>query len=107
MFSIITLLFRVSEKTATPTSIVLMGELNRLSFKRQFLAINTMFCFYWRAMIDENISQISWDYLKICIPVVVIMAPVGSFLGSHFHRLVGFNTSSLEYGLILDQPQKN
>uniref|UniRef100_A0A914DUT2 Sulfite exporter TauE/SafE family protein n=1 Tax=Acrobeloides nanus TaxID=290746 RepID=A0A914DUT2_9BILA len=63
-FSIITLLFRVSEKTATPTSIVLM-------------AMNTIFCFYWRAMIDENISQTSWDYLKICIPIVVLMAPFG------------------------------
>ncbi len=29
-----------------------------------------------------------WGYLKVCIPVVVVFAPVGSFLGSHFHRLV-------------------
>ncbi|VDM57268.1 unnamed protein product [Angiostrongylus costaricensis] len=48
IFSIITLLFRVSEKTATPTTIVLM----------------------------------------VTVPVAVTLAPIGSFVGSHFHRKV-------------------
>ncbi|CAJ0943021.1 unnamed protein product, partial [Mesorhabditis belari] len=74
-FSVITLLFRVSEKTATPTTIVLM-------------ALNSMMGFYWRAVIQGGIPQIAWEYVAVCTPVCVTFAPLGSFLGSHFHRLV-------------------
>ncbi len=73
-FSILTLLFRISEKVATPTSVILM-------------AINTLIGFYWRWVIIGGISQEAWDYLFVCVPIVVIGAPLGSFLGSHFHRL--------------------
>ncbi|KAI1713144.1 sulfite exporter tauE/SafE domain-containing protein [Ditylenchus destructor] len=73
IFSCITLLFSVSEKTATPTTIVLM-------------ALNSQFCFYWRGVIMGDISQLAFDYLKVCVPVATTFAPLGSFLGSHFHR---------------------
>ncbi|TMS35598.1 hypothetical protein L596_002966 [Steinernema carpocapsae] len=75
VFSVITLLFRVSEKTATPTTVVLMG-------------LNSQFGFFWRAVMEGNIDQLAWDTLKVCAPVVVTFAPLGSFLGSHFHRLI-------------------
>ncbi|KAK0396171.1 hypothetical protein QR680_001605 [Steinernema hermaphroditum] len=75
VFSVITLLFRVSEKTATPTTVVLMG-------------LNSQIGFFWRAAIEEDIDQLAWDTLKVCAPVVVTFAPLGSFLGSHFHRLI-------------------
>merc|ERR1719431_1312662 len=75
-FSILTLLFRVSEKVATPTSIVLM-------------AINATFGFYWRQMMTETgVETDAWGYLIVCVPVVVVFAPLGSLVASHFHRQV-------------------
>ena len=74
-FAILTLLFRVSEKTATPTSVVLMAG-------------NSIIGFYWRGVMMRAITDETWQYFAVCVPVVVIGAPLGSFLGSHFHRLV-------------------
>lgn len=74
-FSMLTLLFRVSEKVATPTSVILM-------------AFNTVFGFYWREVIQRAVSQDAWDYFIVCVPIVVIGAPIGSLFGTHFHRLV-------------------
>ena len=74
-FAILTLLFRVSEKTATPTSVILM-------------AANSLVGSYWRAVMIKNIAPVTWEYLIVSIPVVVIGAPIGSLIGSHFHRLV-------------------
>ncbi|KAJ1359604.1 hypothetical protein KIN20_018373 [Parelaphostrongylus tenuis] len=75
IFSIITLLFRVTEKTATPTTVVLMG-------------LNSMVGAYYRLIWKGDVSQLALDYLKVSIPVGVTLAPCGSFLGSHFHRQV-------------------
>ncbi|CAB4023177.1 hypothetical protein AWC38_SpisGene16694, partial [Paramuricea clavata] len=74
-FSILTLLFRVSEKTATPTSVVLMAG-------------NTVVGFYWRQVMMEEIHIDSYHYLAVCVPIVVLGAPLGSVIGSHFHRQV-------------------
>lgn len=74
-FSVLTLLFRISEKVATPTSVVLMAG-------------NSLVGFYWRAVMLRGISLEAWEYLFVCIPIVVFGAPIGSVLGSHFHRLV-------------------
>jgi len=74
-FSILTLLFRVSEKVATPTSIVLM-------------AINTCVGFFWRETMQYGVEEDAWGYLKVCAPVVVVFAPLGSIIASHFHRQV-------------------
>ncbi|KAJ1359600.1 hypothetical protein KIN20_018369 [Parelaphostrongylus tenuis] len=75
IFSIITLLFRVSEKTATPTTIVLMG-------------MNSVIGVYYRSVWEDDISPLAVDYVKVTVPVAVTLAPIGSFLGSHFHRKV-------------------
>uniref|UniRef100_A0A914W1B8 Uncharacterized protein n=1 Tax=Plectus sambesii TaxID=2011161 RepID=A0A914W1B8_9BILA len=74
-FSMLTLLFSVSEKVATPTSVILM-------------AFNSQVCFFWRELIMADVSPVSWEYLAVCLPVVVVFAPLGSMLASHFHRLV-------------------
>ena len=74
-FSILTLLFRVTEKTATPTSVVLM-------------AINSCVGFYWRHAMLQAITVEAWEFMAVCVPVVVLGAPLGSVLGSHFHRQV-------------------
>nr|CDJ96474.1 Hypothetical protein CBG11935 [Haemonchus contortus] len=76
IFSIITLLFRVSEKIATPTTIVLMG-------------LNSIIGVYYRVVWEDGVSELALDYIKITIPVAVTLAPIGSFLGSHFHRKSG------------------
>ncbi|VDM57269.1 unnamed protein product [Angiostrongylus costaricensis] len=75
IFSIVTLLFRVSEKTATPTTVVLMG-------------LNSLVGAYYRLIWKGDVSKLALDYLKVSIPVGVTLAPFGSFLGSHFHRQV-------------------
>ena len=75
-FSILCLLFRVSEKVATPTSVVLM-------------AINTCVGFYWRElMTNGGVEQEAWEYMAVCVPIVVFFAPMGSLVASHFHRQV-------------------
>ena len=73
-FAVITLLFRVSEKVATPTSVVIM-------------AINTSIGFFWRACIQQQIEVEAWRYFAVCIPVVVLGAPVGSVISSYLDRL--------------------
>ncbi|KAH8062458.1 sulfite exporter TauE/SafE [Aureococcus anophagefferens] len=75
-FSVLTLLFRVSEKTATPTSVVLM-------------AINTVIAMcYCKWMMREGLEALAWDFFAVCAPIVVVGAPLGSVVGSHVHRLV-------------------
>jgi len=75
-FSMLSLLFRISEKVSTPTSIVLM-------------AINTCVGFFWRElMTDTGAEPEAWKFLAVCVPIVVFFAPFGSFLASHFHRQV-------------------
>jgi uncharacterized membrane protein YfcA len=64
-FSVLTLLFRVTEKTATPTSVVLM-------------AINTVVGFYWRQVMMEAIHIDSYHYFAVCAPIVVLGAPFGN-----------------------------
>lgn len=36
----------------------------------------------------QDVSRDAWEYLAVCVPVVVIGAPLGSVIGSHFHRQV-------------------
>uniref|UniRef100_A0A7E4W522 Membrane transporter protein n=1 Tax=Panagrellus redivivus TaxID=6233 RepID=A0A7E4W522_PANRE len=74
-FSILTLLFRVSEKTATPTSIVLM-------------AVNSITGFFWRCFVMDAINPVVWMHFSTSVPIVVVVAPLGTLLASHFHRLV-------------------
>lgn len=74
-FSVLTLLFRVSEKVATPTSVVLM-------------ATNSAIGVFWRHLILEAIEVETWEYLAVTAPIVFVMTPLGAILGSHFHRLV-------------------
>ena len=74
-FSILTLLFRITEKTTTPTSVVLMAG-------------NTVVGFYWRQVMQQAISADAYYYLAVCVPIVVLGAPLGSVIGSHFHRQI-------------------
>ena len=43
--------------------------------------------FYWRQMMtDTGVEEDAWGYLIVCVPIVVIFAPLGSIISSHFHR---------------------
>ncbi|EFO98629.1 hypothetical protein CRE_20223 [Caenorhabditis remanei] len=75
IFSVITLLFRVTEKTATPTTVVLKGTI-------------AVFGFYYRAVMMGDIDIMAWRYFAVSIPVSAATGPIGSFLGSHLHRQV-------------------
>lgn len=74
-FSVLTLLFNVTERGATPTSVVLM-------------AINTAVAFLFRRFIMNGVDPVVYDMWLVCIPVVVIGAPLGAIVSSHCHRQV-------------------
>ncbi len=74
-FAVLTLLFRVSEKTATPTSVVLM-------------AINTLVGFLYRQFGQGGVEHDAWGFFLVCAPIVCFGAPLGSVVGSMVHRLV-------------------
>ena len=45
--------------------------------------------FFWRAlMTDTGVEPEAWNYLAVCVPIVVFFAPFGSIVSSHFHRQV-------------------
>lgn len=58
-FSILTLLFRVSEKIATPTSVVLM-------------ALNTLLGFIYRQLVMGGVEPAAVRFFTVCVPVVVV-----------------------------------
>ena len=57
------------------------------------MAVNTVVGFYWRQVMMQAIHIDSYQYLAVCAPIVVLGAPLGSVIGSHFHRqvLASFN----------------
>ena len=75
VFSVTTTLFRLSEKIATPTSVILMG-------------VNSVVAFFWRAAVMDQVDTEAWEFMAACLPIVVLGAPLGSLLGTHFHRQV-------------------
>ncbi|CAA9991431.1 Membrane transporter protein [Caenorhabditis elegans] len=73
IFSVITLLFRVTEKTATPTTVVLKGVI-------------AVFGFYYRAVMMGDIDIMAWRYFSVTVPISACGGPIGSFIGSNLHR---------------------
>lgn len=65
IFSLLVLRFRISEKVATPTSVILM-------------AINAVVGFLWKANVGGGMSEDAWNYWWVCLPIVVIGAPAGA-----------------------------
>ena len=65
-FSLLVLVFRIDEKVATPTSVILMAS-------------NAVVGFWWRVQFSaEPILNSTWNYWWICVPVVVVGAPIGA-----------------------------
>ena len=74
-FCVLTLLYRVSEKVATPTSVVLMGFMSVFGFWFRYFAFST------------PISDQAWNYWLVCIPIVPIGAPIGSMCATFLSRI--------------------
>jgi hypothetical protein len=51
-FIVLTLLFRVSEKVATPTSVILMTG-------------NTIVGAFWRNLVMTEVSPLTWEYFQV------------------------------------------
>ena len=73
-FSVLVLLFRISETIATPTSVVLM-------------AINSVFGVLLQFFIYGGINEQVQAYWLAAVPIVVVGAPLGAYFCSLMHYL--------------------
>ena len=65
-FALLVLRLGISEKVATPTSVVLMAS-------------NAVVGFAWKALVGGGMAAEAWSYWWVCVPVVVIGAPFGAW----------------------------
>lgn len=72
-FSLLVLFFRVNEKVATPTSVILM-------------AINSCVGFALHGFVIGGFSELVQSYWLAAVPVVVVGAPLGAFICSRMSR---------------------
>ncbi len=77
-FSILVMLFNLSEKVATPTSVVLM-------------AINSAFGFFLHFFFTDELNSLVLDYWLCCVPVVIFGAPLGAIACAKISRRVLVN----------------
>ena len=73
-FAFVTMKYKLSEKVATPTSVVLM-------------AVNALTGFLLHKFIIGDIDPVVYNYWLVCIPVVMLGAPLGAFVVSKAKRL--------------------
>ena len=73
-FSVLVLLFRISESIATPTSVILM-------------AINSVFGVLLQFFIFDGINEQVQAYWLAAVPIVVVGAPLGAYFCSRMHHL--------------------
>ena len=72
-FAVMVLLFRISERVATPTSVILM-------------AINAIVGFALHALVLQDFAGSTQGYWLAAIPVVVVGAPLGAMVCSYLNR---------------------
>lgn len=66
-FCLVTIYYRLNEKVATPSSVIIM-------------TIETLLGFFLHAQVLHDFSQESFELWLTCIPVVVFFAPLGAFV---------------------------
>ena len=66
-FSYVTMRYHLSEKVATPTSVIIM-------------AINSIFGFILHVLFVRDFGTAEFNYWLVCIPVVIVGAPAGAYL---------------------------
>lgn len=77
-FTLLTLYFRLNEKIATPTSVILMAG-------------NAIAGSLWSGVVMNSISEAAWNYWYACIPVVVIGAPLGAkFISTRTRKFIAY-----------------
>ncbi|MCB9899483.1 MAG: sulfite exporter TauE/SafE family protein [Planctomycetes bacterium] len=74
IFSLLVLRLRINESVATPTSVVLM-------------AVNSMVGFLWKGGVHSALATEAWESWWVCVPIVVVGAPVGAWFIRHRSRL--------------------
>lgn len=73
-FSLLVLVFRMSEAVATPTSVVLMG-------------CNALVGALYQGSLGGGLHPEAWAYWWVCVPVVVVGAPLGALFIRRRSRL--------------------
>jgi uncharacterized membrane protein YfcA len=73
-FSLLVLRFRISEKIATPTSVVLMG-------------INALVGSLYKGGLRHDLAPEAWSYWWVCVPIVCVGAPLGAWFIRNRSRL--------------------
>ncbi|MCB9916357.1 MAG: sulfite exporter TauE/SafE family protein [Planctomycetes bacterium] len=64
-FALLVLRLRICERVATPTSVVLMG-------------INSLVGALWKGGVRGDLAPEAWSYWWVCVPIVVMGAPLGA-----------------------------
>ena len=72
-FMVLTLMFGINEKISTPTTVIIMG-------------LNSIVGFIFHGAVAQDISPDIWRYWLVAVPVVVVGAPFGAFVGSKISR---------------------
>lgn len=72
--SLLVLRFRISEKIATPTSVVLMG-------------INALVGSLYKGGLRHDLAPEAWNYWWVCVPIVCVGAPLGVWFIRNRSRL--------------------
>lgn len=71
-FIVLTLAFGIDEKVSTPTTVVIMG-------------LNSVVGFFAHGLVAQDIG-VAWEYWLVCIPVVLVGAPLGALISARLQR---------------------
>ncbi len=71
-FVVLTLTFGINEKISTPTTVIIM-------------AINSLVGFFLHGVVSQDIGA-AWNYWLVCVPIVIMGAPLGAFILSKIQR---------------------
>ena len=77
-FAFVTMKYNLSEKVATPTSVILMAS-------------NAIVGFLLHQFIMADIAPVVYNYWLVCIPVVMVGAPLGAYVVSKVNRMLIVN----------------
>lgn len=86
-FCLMVAYYKISEKVATPSSIIIM-------------TIETIFGLFLHTVVTKDFQQESLNMWLVCVPVVIFFAPLGSFVMSKLPRLY---LANFLYGILLVQ----
>jgi uncharacterized membrane protein YfcA len=72
-FILLTLMFGINEKVSTPTTVIIM-------------ALNSLVGFFFHGVVAQDISPDIFHYWLVAVPVVIVGAPFGAYVGSKISR---------------------